>query len=93
MVNKTTKPRMTRDGRKRLPPCPQIHVEAIAEFLEHHLALAERSLSDHRALVMTDKSDRLAGLIAWKRHQVATIRDLIASNAARRRHARATGSR
>ena len=52
----------------------------IDHFLRNALDSTERTLNDHRAQAMTDRTDRLRGLIEYFRHQKATIEDLISRN-------------
>lgn len=66
-----------------LPTADEETVQAIDAFLRHFLERIDRSLSEHRVLAQTDRTDRLKGILAYQRHQVSTLRSLISSNLSR----------
>lgn len=74
--------------RKTEPPEPDKHVPksigwshaVIHQFLHGALISSRDTLAEHQAQAMRDRSDRLAGIILYFRHQVSFLNDLIARN-------------
>lgn len=52
----------------------------INQFLRGALLRVDDALEAHRAQAMTDRTDRLRGLIEYYRHQQSCLKDLIAQN-------------
>jgi hypothetical protein len=78
---------LTTDNRRlRLPPIRESHREAIQSYLNHMLDRIERTLNDHRALYMSDRSPALAEQIKYYANQVSTMRWLLVINRQRKPH-------
>lgn len=76
-----------------IPPATTSQQDAIDAFLRHYLERIEHSCNDHRVIAMTDRTPRLQGIILYQRHQMATLKTLIAANLSRAKRGTTTGPR
>lgn len=72
----------------KMPPVSDSDRAVIADFLYYLRVPLERTLSDHRALLLTDRSERLKGQVSYLRAQVSTLNWLIEINAQRKSDAK-----
>lgn len=77
---------------KKIPVCPESHRDSIEAFLEHLLTRIDRTVNDHRALAMIDRSDRTIGQLNHFKKYQQCIRWLLSLNETRRKVERRRGN-
>ncbi len=74
------KPKYKKPNTNRLPACTAVERDAIAAFLQYVGDCTERTLNDHRVLMMQNKAPRIIGQVKHFRAQLGTIRFLQSIN-------------